>query len=120
MTPTLSSSGTGNASDSSKEVMSTPSAACTAACTSEAENANAGPLEAASLGTSPHAADGADAHQGDEGEESEQGGADRGSSAADQNQGDPLAVLAAAVAKLSPADRERLAALLTGPQGGMR
>jgi hypothetical protein len=100
--------------------MSTPSAACTAACTSEAENANAGPLEAASLGTSPHAADGADAHQGDEGEEIGQGGAARGLSAVDQSPADPLAVLAAAVAKLSPADRERLAALLTGRQGAVR
>jgi hypothetical protein len=33
------------------------------------------------------------------------------------DQGDPLALLAAVVAKLSPADRERLAALLMGHQG---
>jgi hypothetical protein len=100
--------------DNLQGLTSTPSAACTAACTSEGENADAGALEAASLGTSPQAADGPDAHQGDEGKGIDQGRAARGSSAADQNQGDPLAVLAAAVAKLSPADRERLAAMLTG------
>jgi hypothetical protein len=50
-------------------------AACTAACTSEAETTNAGNL-----------------------------GAD---------QGDPLAKLAAAMLTLSPADHERLAAMLT-------
>jgi hypothetical protein len=72
------------------------------ACTSEGENANAGT---------------ADADQG-EGEGINQGGVDRGSSAADR--GDPLAVLAAAVANLAPADRERLAAMLTGNQGERR
>ncbi|MGA7702563.1 MAG: hypothetical protein WCB27_23440 [Thermoguttaceae bacterium] len=36
------------------------------------------------------------------------------------DQGDPLAVLAAAVANLSPADRERLAVMLTGNQGDER
>ncbi len=54
------------------------------------------------------------ANQGNEGEGTDQGGAGRGSSTADQ--GDTLAVLAAAVANLSPADRERLAAMLAGQQ----
>jgi hypothetical protein len=101
--PATSSLGSYNApaaSGSSKELTATPSDACTTACTSEAENANAGTL---------------DADQGDEGEGIDQGGTAGGSSTADQ--GDPLAVLAAAVANLSPADRERLAAMLTGHQG---
>ena len=88
MTPSLSSKGTCNASDSSKGLTPTPSAACTAACTSEPENANA---------------DAPDAHQGDEGEGTDQG--------------DRLDKLAAALLTLSPADRERLAAMLTGHQG---
>jgi hypothetical protein len=71
-----------------KELTSTRSAACTSACTSEAENVNAG---------TP------DAHQGDESE-----GID---------QGEPLAKLAAALLTLSSADRERLAAMLIA-QGG--
>jgi hypothetical protein len=58
------------------------------------------------------------ADTGKQGEGIDQGRADRGSSTA--GQGDPLAVLAAAVANLSPADRERLAAMLTGHQGGER
>jgi hypothetical protein len=68
---------------------STPSAACTAACTSEAETDNAGTTDAG--------------HQGrGEGADQDQGGAPSGS----------LAKLAAALLTLSPADRERLAALL--------
>jgi hypothetical protein len=55
------------------------------------------------------------ANTGKQGEEIDQGEAGRGSSTADK--GGPLAVLAAAVANLSPADRERLAAMLTGHQG---
>ena len=47
-----------------------------------------------------------------------QGEANWGSLTTDQ--GDPLAALAAAVANLSPADRERLAAMLAGNQGGER
>ncbi len=62
----------------------TPSAACTAACTREAENANAGTPAAG--------------HQG-EGE---------GAAA------DPLATLAAALLTLSPADLAKLTAMLTG------
>ena len=71
-----------------QDVTPTLPAACTNAWTSEAENDNAGTL---------------DAHQGDEGE---------GTAAA--GQGDPLAKVAAALLTLSPADRERRAALLTG------
>ncbi len=63
-------------SEDSKQLTSTPPAACTSACTSIAENANA------------------DKH--------------------DADQGDPLAKLAAALLTLSPADRARLAAMLTG------
>jgi hypothetical protein len=66
-------------SGASKGLTTTPSAACTAACTSEAKNDNAGTLAA--------------------------------------DQGDPLAKLAAALLTLSPADRERLAAMLAGHQG---
>ena len=74
-----------------KELTSTPSPVCTRVCTSEAENANAGTLEAASLGTLPQAADTIDTDQGNEDE-----GID---------QGDPLTKLAAAIASLSPTDR---------------
>jgi hypothetical protein len=63
----------------------TPSAACTAACTSEAENANAGTLET---------------HQDGKGE------------GAGGSPSDPLAALAAAIAGLSPGNRERLAGML--------
>ena len=61
-------------------------AACTAACTSEPENDNAGTAD---------------------------GGRDKGEGT---DQGDPLAKLAAALLTLTPADRERLAAMLTGHQ----
>jgi hypothetical protein len=71
----------------SQDLTSTPFDACISACTSKAENANADALEAG--------------HQS-EGE---------GTAAADQ--GDTLAKLAAALLTLSPADRERLAAMLT-------
>ena len=66
---------------------SAPSAACTSACTSEGENAHADAIEAASP-VLPLVAD--------------------------ADQGDPLAKLAAELAKLSLADRERLAAMLMG------
>ena len=98
------------ASDGIKGLAPTPSAACTSACTSEAENVNAEALDTASPVPLQVPAD-----QGNEGEGIDHGGAGRGSSTADQ--GDPLAVLAAAVANLSPADRERLAVMLTGNQG---
>jgi hypothetical protein len=84
-----------------QEVASTPSDACTAACTSEAENANAGTAETASLGTPPDAAGPLDTDQGSKGE----GAADKPA--------DPLAGLAAAIANLTPADRARLGAMLT-------
>ncbi len=100
------------ASGDSKEVTLTPSAVCTRVCTSEGENANADALNAASLGIPPQAADTRNADQGNEGEGIDQGGTAGGSSTADQ--GDPLARLATELGKLSPADRERLAAMLTG------
>ena len=95
--------------------MPTPSAACTAACTSEAENANADTLDADHCSI----AERIDADQGDKGEGIDQGAAARGSSTAGAPSGsaDPLAKLAAALLTLSPADRERLAAMLTGGQG---
>jgi len=45
---------------------------------------------------------------------------DAGPQASGSDHADPLAALAAAVANLSPADRERLAAMLAGNQGGER
>ena len=94
-----------DASVDSKALTPTPSPVCTRVCTSEPENANADALEAASLGTLSQAADVLDTgHLG----ESE------GAAAIDQ--GDPLARLAAELAKLSPEDRQRLAALLAGQQ----
>ena len=77
----------------------TPSPVCTRVCTNTPENANADALEAASLGTPPQAADAPNADQGNEGE-----GIDQGA---------PLAAIAAAIANLSPADRARLAVLLS-------
>ena len=103
--PATSSLGSYNVPDASldnKALTSTPSAACTSACTSEGENANADALDAASLGTPPQAAD---AHQ------------DKGEGTAAIDHADPLAMLAAAVANLSPANRERLAAMLAGHKG---
>ncbi|MGO8747694.1 MAG: hypothetical protein ACLQNE_17115 [Thermoguttaceae bacterium] len=89
----------------------TPSAACTAACTSKAENANAGTLEAGHRDQGEGTAAGTldvdrqDRPAGDQG----------GGEGADQ--GDPLAKLAAALADLTPADRARLAAMLAGKGG---
>ena len=77
----------------------TPFPVCTRVCTSEPENANADASEAAS----PSPPQPADADQGNVGEGIEQG--------------DRLAAIAAAIANLSPADRARLAAMLTGHQG---
>ena len=69
----------------------TPSLVCTRVCTSEAENANAGTRTL----TRP-----------------------RGLATSEGiHQGDPLAGLAAAIADLTPADRERLAAMLAGRRG---
>ncbi len=87
-----------------QEVAPTPPAACTAACTSEAENANAGTPDAASLGTPPQAAGTLGTDQGREGEGTDQG--------------DPLAGLAAAIANLTPADRAKVAGMLAGQQQG--
>ena len=75
----------------------TASAACTCACTSEPENANADALDSTSLDTPPQAAD-----------------ADQGNLGEGIDQGDTLAKLAAELVKLSPADRQRLTAMLAG------
>ena len=116
-----------DASVDSKALTATPAPVCTRVCTSEPENANADAGDVASLGTLPQAAgtrnaDAPDADQqgrpaGDrqQGEGIDQGGTAGGSSTAEQ--GDPLVKLAAALLTLSSADRERLAAMLTGHQG---
>jgi hypothetical protein len=70
VTPSVSSKGPLNATTNQQGLTASPSDACTTACTSEPENANAGTVEA----------------------------------------------LAAALLSLSPADRQRLAALLLGQQ----
>ena len=104
-----------------QDLTSTPSAACTAACTSKPENANAGTPEAghqdqgegtaaATLDADPQGRPTEDQGQS---EGTDQGGTARRSSAADQ--GDPLAKLAAALLDLTPADRARLAAMLNTP-----
>jgi len=90
------------ASDNSKALTPTPSPVCTRVCTSEPENDNAGTLEAASLATSPQADGNRNADQSNESEGTDQG--------------DPLARLAAELGKLSPEDRQRLAAMLAGQQ----
>ena len=79
--------GQSDVSEDTQALTPTLPAACTAACTSEPENANAGTLDA------------------DQGSKSE---------GTDQDQGDPLAAIAAALVNLSPADRARLAAMLGG------
>ena len=79
------------ASEDSKALTPTPFPACTSACTSEPKNANADALEAASLDAPPQAAD--------------------------ADQGDTLAKLAAALLTLSPTERAKLAAMLTRQQG---
>jgi hypothetical protein len=90
-----------DASVDSKALTPPPSPVCTRVCTSEAENINADAPEAASLGTPPQAAGVLDAgHRGE------------GEATVAIDQGDPLARLAAELGKLSPADRQRLAALL--------
>jgi hypothetical protein len=86
-TPSLQSYNATDASLDNKALTSTPSAACTAACTSEDENANAGAFSI------------------DQNSETD---------GINQDQGDPLAKLVAAIAILSPADRIRLAKLLIG------
>ena len=82
VTPSLSSNSRHNASEANKGLASTPAAACTSACTSDAETGRAGGLNAKAY--------------------------------ADQE--DPLTKLAAALLTLSPADRQRLAAMLAGQQ----
>jgi hypothetical protein len=76
-----------DASDSSKALTPTPPAACTNACTSEGENANYNLLDSRA------------------GEATEDG---------NKGPSDLLAVIAAALCALSPADRARLAKMLQG------
>jgi len=75
-----------------KALTSTPSAACTCACTSTDENANADAPDADQQGRPA-------------GDRQQSEGID---------QGDPLARLATELAKLSPEDQQRLAAMLAG------
>lgn len=84
-------------SSDSKELTPTPSDACTSACTSEPENVNAVPSKRES-----DQDDNTNRHQS-EGEETS--GID---------QGDRLAAIAVAIADLSPTDRAKLAAMITG------
>ena len=91
VTSSLSSKRHDNANGGSKGLTPTPSAVCTRVCTSEPENANAGTLHT---------------DQGNEGE----GTAGMPAAAS-------LESLAAALLTLSPADRAKLAAMLTEHQG---
>ena len=104
----------------------TPSPVCTRVCTSKPENDNASTHYATLADTPPQDAGTADGDR-HKGERTDQGDADR-AGATPQNypgpeqgegtdQGDRLDKLAAALLTLSPADRERLAAMLTGHQG---
>jgi len=93
-----------DASEGNKELASTPPAACTAACTSEGKNVNADAPQGGSPAALPQAAEPLNAKPGSEGE----GTASEAP--------DPLAALAAAIANLSAADRERLVAMLGGQQ----
>ena len=83
------------ASESQQTLTPTPFPVCTRVCTSEPEGANSEPIQAASLGTAPQAAD-----------------ADQGNKDEWVNQVDPLIQLAAELGKLSQEDRQRLAAML--------
>ena len=88
-TPSLQSNSISAISLTNKELTSTPLPVCTRVCTSEGENANA------------------DALYADQGNKGEGIGESSGS-------GDPLAAIAAAIAALSPADRQRLSSILIG------
>ncbi len=99
------------ASEGSKALTPTPSAACTAACTSEPENANASAPEATSPDTPPQAADTLITDQGSQAAVVSHRGQGEGTS-----QGDLLTKLAAALLTLSPADRAELSKLLTEHQ----
>ena len=98
----------GDASEplSGQQVATTPSPVCTSVCTSEAENANA------NAGRS----DGGPGDRGEEGADDAHGAKKPDTPPAPPDQGDPLARLAAELGKLSPEDRQRLAALLIGHQ----
>ena len=90
----------------SKGLTPTPSVACTNACTSKPENANAYPPEAGHKDQGEGTAAGT-LDVDPETPAGDQGGTGRGSSAADQDQdqGDPLTKLAAASVDLTPADQ---------------
>jgi hypothetical protein len=103
VTSSLSSKKLPSAHGTGKGLAPTPPAVCTRVCTSEAENANASALDAASPGTSPQAA--GTTPDADQGNQPEVTAADKPA--------DPLAGLAATLLALSPADRARLAAMLT-------
>ena len=109
-------------------VTETPPPVCTRVCTSEAENRNGRSLggdqgedapraPAPFAPTAERAAD--NPHRGSEGTDPAEVGREplatgEPAAGASTDQGDPLANLAAALLALSPADRERLAAMLTG------
>ena len=97
---------------SDKGLAPTPSAVCTRVCTSEGENANAGQSD----GGPGDQGEVIGADQGEEGADDAHGGAKPDAPPAPPDQGDPLAALAAELGKLSPEDRQRLAALLIGHQ----
>ena len=84
----------------------TPFPVCTRVCTSEPENDNADTIGGIPTDTGIARTETAGTRNADQGNEGE--GID---------QADPLAKLAAALLTLSPADRARLAAMLTGQQG---
>ncbi len=98
----------------SKALTSTPSDACTAACTSEPKNANADALNTTSSGTPPQAPAALDTDHGSQAAAAHQR---QGEGTAATDQGDLLAKLAAALVSLSPADRAELSKLLTEHQG---
>jgi hypothetical protein len=103
--------GTATYSTTPQDLTATPSPVCTRVCTSEPENANAGTPEAGHQDQGEGVAVGtldADQESRPAGDQGQGEGTD---------QGDPLAKLAAALLDLSPADRARLAAMLTTHQG---
>ena len=111
VTSSLSSKGLPVVGGTGQGLTATPSAVCTRVCTSEAENANAGRSDGGpgDRGNRPQG----DLAQGSEGDQGRQA---EGVAGSGPDQGDPLARLAAELGKLSPEDRQRLAALLIGHQ----
>ncbi len=103
-TPSLQSNRNLVVGNSSKALTSTPSAACTCACTSEAQNANTFRPQARVAESSLPAANQSDQAAASVNQVEYEG----------VNQGDLLASLAAVIAQLSSADRQRIAAMLMG------